>query len=92
MSMSEYEILCKKIKDSKKIPIEEMNEDEIDNIDSIKINKENAKQVRIANFVKEAKNPYCFYVDDMIVKFEFSNSNKEIGQCLNNLVMNKKRW
>lgn len=90
--MSEYEILKNKIEDSKKIVIEEVNDKKIDNIDLIKINRKNSRNIRIVNFIKETKNPYCFLVDDMVVKIEYSNNNKRIGQCISNLITNKIIW
>lgn len=90
--MFEYEILRSKIEDSRKVAIEKLNDKNIDNIYDVKINKKNSKNSRIINFIMETKNPYCFLVDDMIVKIEYSNNNKRIGQCISNLITNKMIW
>ena len=90
--MSEYEILRSKIEDSRKVAIEKLKDKNIDNIYDVKINKKNSKNSRIINFIMETKNPYCFLVDDMIVKIEYSNNNKRIGQCISNLITNKMIW
>jgi len=87
--MSEYEWLKNKLENSKKIEIEKIEKDEIDNVNEIDINKEKPSSTRIIDFIKKSKNPYMFLVDDMKVKIEYGNNDKKINQCINSLIANK---
>jgi hypothetical protein len=87
--MSEYEWLKNKLEDSKKIEIDKIGISEIDNVNEIEINKEKPSSTRIIDFIKKTKNPYIFLVDDMKVKIEYGNNDKEINQCINSLIANK---
>jgi len=87
--MSEYEWLKNKLENSKKIEIDKIEKDEIDNVNEIDINKEKPSSTRIIDFIKKSKNPYMFLVDDMKVKIEYGNNDKKINQCINSLIANK---
>lgn len=87
--MSEYEWLKNKLEDSKKIEIDKIEVNAIDNINEIDIDKEKPSSTRIIDFIKKSRNPYIFLVDDMKVKIEYGNNDKKITQCINNLITNK---
>lgn len=87
--MSEYKWLKNKLENSKKIEIDKIEKDEIDNVNEIDINKEKPSSTRIIDFIKKSKNPYMFLVDDMKVKIEYGNNDKKINQCINSLIANK---
>lgn len=89
MFMSEYECLKNKLEDSKKIEIDKIEINAIDNINEIDINKEKPSSTRIIDFIKKSKNPYMFLVDDMKVKIEYGNNDRKINQCINSLIANK---
>ena len=77
------------MENSKKIEIDKIEKDELDNINEIKINKEKPSYTRIVEYITKTKNPYIFLVDDMKVKIEYGNDDKKINQCINNLIANK---
>ncbi|MGN0973408.1 MAG: DUF6870 family protein [Bacilli bacterium] len=87
--MSEYEWLKNKLEDSKKMEIDKIEINAIDNINEIDIDKEKPSSTRIIDFIKKSKNPYMFLVDDMKVKIEYGNNDRKINQCINSLIANK---
>ena len=89
MFMSEYEWLKNKLKDSKKIEMDKIEINAIDNINEIDIDKEKPSSTRIIDFIKKSKNPYMFLVDDTKVKIKYGNNDRKINQCINSLIANK---
>lgn len=60
------------IDDMKNIDVRTVNPDSLVDVTGIFINDEAAKEERVAEFVKQVKNPYCFRVGDMVVKNVYS--------------------
>ena len=56
--------------------------EEIINIEDIKINASQPKEVRIKEFVEEIKNPYRFMVDDVIVNVVFTENENTLQDRL----------
>ncbi len=62
-----------KIKYYKDIEIDNINNEQIINIDKIKINKKKSSVVRILDFLRYVENPYMIRVNETIVKMKFYN-------------------
>ena len=56
-------------------------------IGKIKINRELPKTERLRAFVKEAKNPFCFICNGMVIKISYSNTNESLENKLAKLCM-----
>ena len=84
--MTEYENLKNKLKDSKKIEVNEVEKEKKDNID---INKDKPSNIRILEFLKQSTNPYMFLIDNMIVKIEYGEKGTKLNDCINNLIQDK---
>lgn len=87
--MERYSELKNKLNSGKQVDIQSIKETEIDHIENIKINKKLPKEERIITFLNKVKNPYIFKIDNMKVKFEYSENNIGISECLERLIMNK---
>lgn len=87
--MDNYAILKTKLQLGKSSNIKYVSENDIDDIRQIKINTQKPKVERFKDFIEKAKNPYMFNIDGMKVKFEFSDSDVSISQCLENLIINR---
>ncbi|MFI3238266.1 MAG: hypothetical protein R3Y47_09625 [Lachnospiraceae bacterium] len=51
-------------------------------ISTIKVDKELPVKERIKNYIEQIKNPYCFKVNDTVVKIKFSDTDITMEQCL----------
>ena len=74
----------RKINDCKYTDINNIDLDEIDNIDDITINEELSSEDRIKQFLIDFKNPYCYKIDEFIVKLSFSENNINADKCVLN--------
>lgn len=88
--MNDYVAIKTKLQLGKISDIRYVQEKEIDDIEEVEIDKELPKVERIIKFLNEVKNPYMFSVDGRKVKFEFSNNDLNITQCIESLLLNRK--
>lgn len=87
--MEDYMFLKAKIQLGKDSNIERTRLDEVDEFNEININSNLPRVERVTSFLRKVKNPYMFSCDGMIVKFEFSDNDTNINQCLENLIIKK---
>ena len=80
--------LKEKLERCKKITLDEVNIDEIDDLSEINICKKKSSNDRILGFLNECKNPYLFKVKGKLVKIVFSDTNKTADDCLTNVLKN----
>lgn len=60
--------------------------DDVDKIEDIKIDKRKSSKDRIIDFLNSVKNPYVFNVDGKLVQIGFSDNNISADECLTNLL------
>ncbi len=86
--MNKYDIekLDKKLKQCKNISVDNIDVNSIDNLSEIKIDKKKKGNDRILDFINKVSNPYIFYIDNQIVKIEFSNNSKNAEECITNVI------
>ena len=92
--MNNYNIkeLEDKINKCKKISIDEVDINELDDLSEIKISKKKKGYERILEFIKNISNPYIFKIDNKIVKIEFTNNGVSAEDSITNIVSNIYRW
>lgn len=88
MNNKEIEALGEKVKKCRKISLDEVNQDEVDEITDIKIDKRKSSNERILDFLNKVKNPYIFKVKGKLVRIRFSDTNKTADDCLTNVLKN----
>ncbi len=86
--MSNYNIeeLENKIKRCKKISLNEVDIEELDELSEIKVSKKKKGNERILEFIKNISNPYMFKVKDKIVKVEFTNNGVSAEDSITNII------
>lgn len=86
--MSNYNIeeLENKIKRCKKISINEVDIEELDELSEIKVSKKKKGNERILEFIKNISNPYMFKVKNKIVKVEFTNNGVSAEDSITNII------
>ena len=60
--------------------------DDVDKIEDIKIDKRKSSKDRIIDFLNSVKNPYVFNVDGKLVQFGFSDNNISADECLTKML------
>lgn len=88
MKKNNYEKIRNKLLKYEKVSLDEVNENDVDEITKIRINKRKSSNERMLAFLNEVKNPYIFKVNGKLVRIRFSNTNKTADDCLTN-VLNK---
>ena len=88
--MNNYNIkeLEDKINKCKKISIDEVDINKLDDLSEIKISKKKKGYERILEFIKNISNPYIFKIDNKIVKIEFTNNGVSAEDSITNIVSN----
>ena len=88
--MNNYNIkeLEDQINKCKKISIDEVDINELDDLSEIKISKKKKGYERILEFIKNISNPYIFKIDNKIVKIEFTNNGISAEDSITNIVSN----
>ena len=59
---------------------------ELVDIRDVSVNKDLPKEERIADFVKQIKNPYRFRCGDFVINACFSSGNTTIEDCLKGIL------
>ena len=61
--------------------------DELVDINDVKVSKDLPKQERIAEFIKQIKNPYCFKCRNFIVKARYTDNGLSMEDCLQSIML-----
>lgn len=75
MSDEKITSLKNKLEMCKNIDIKNVNVDEIEDIENIKIDTKKSSVERILDFLDSCKNPYFFKVNGVVVQLVFSDDN-----------------
>lgn len=55
-------------------------------IRSVSVDKRLSKEERIADFVRQIKNPYCFRCGDFVVNASFAGNGATLEDCLRGIL------
>lgn len=80
--------LEEKLNKCKNMSIKDINPNEIDNLEDIKIDRRKDSNERILDFIMNTKNPYAFKIKDKIVKIEFSKNGVKAEDALTKAIAN----
>lgn len=86
--MKNYNIkeLEEKLKRCKDIELSEINIDEADDLNEIRISRRKSKEERIIDFISKTKNPYIFKVNGRLVKIEFTDNGRKAEDAIMNVI------
>ena len=86
--MKKYNIkeLEEKLKICKDIDLSEVNIDEVDDLNEIRISRRKSKEERIIDFISKTKNPYIFKVNGRLVKIEFTDNRRKAEDSIINII------
>jgi len=86
--MKKYNIkeLEEKLKKCKDIDLSEVNINEVDDLNKIRISRRKSKEERIIDFINKTKNPYIFNVNGRLVKLEFTNNGRKAEAAITNVI------
>ena len=86
--MKKYNIkeLEEKLKICKDIDLSEVNIDEVDDLNEIRISRRKSKEERIIDFISKTKNPYIFKTNGRLVKIEFTDNGRKAEDAIINVI------
>lgn len=61
--------------------------DELVDINDVTVSKDLTKKERIAEFIKQIKNPYCFRCGDFVIKARYTDNGLSMEDCLQNIIL-----
>lgn len=88
MKSIDYIALQEKLERCKNIPLSEININDVDDINDIKVDKRKSSEERILDFLTAVKNPYVFKVSGKLVRIRFSDTEKTADDCLTDVLKN----
>ena len=68
------------IEEMKNIDIRTVDPETLVDVTKIEIDESLSKEERVAEYLRQVKNPYCYRVGDMIVKNTFSNDGVSLQE------------
>ena len=83
-----YKELKEKLDRCKKIKLEDIDPNDVDEITDLKIDKRKSSNERILDFLNKTKNPYVFKVNGTLVRIGFSETNRTADDCLTSVLKN----
>lgn len=86
--MKKYNVkeLEEKLKRCKDIDLSEVDIDEVDDLDKIKISRRKSKEEKIIDFISKTKNPYIFKVNGRLVKIKFTDNGRKAEDAITNIL------
>lgn len=69
------------IEEMKNVDIRTVDPESLVDVSEISINDELSVEERMAEFVRQVKNPYCFRVGSVVVKNVYSNDGVSLRDC-----------
>lgn len=72
--------------DFKNMDIRTIRPDSLEDLEKVKIDRNQPVEERMKDFVKQIKNPYFFRCGKLIVQVEYSDTDKTINDCLKEYV------
>ena len=60
--------------------------DDLVDIQNVRINHNQPKEQRIMQYISDIKNPYCFKVDDMVIRVEFLDTGVTLQESLSSYI------
>ena len=81
-----YKELKEKLDRCKKIKLEDIDPNDVDEITDIKIDKRKSSNERILDFLNKTKNPYIFKVNGTLVRIGFSETSRTADDCLTSVL------
>ena len=88
--MNKYNIeeLKEKLERCRNVNLDDVKLEDVDEINSIKIDRRKPSNERILDFIMKTKNPYIFKVKGKLVRIRFSDTDKTAEDCLTNVLKN----
>lgn len=68
------------IEEMKAVDVRTVDPETLVDVTKIKIDESLSKEERVAEFLRQVKNPYCFRVGNMIVKNVYSNDGVSLRE------------
>jgi len=84
--MNDLEEIKEKLERCKNILIEDINPDDVDDIENIKISRKKHREERILDFIAITKSPYAFKVNGTLIKISFSDNSIKAKDCINKVI------
>ncbi len=72
------------LRDLKEVDICTVQKESLVDIKNVEIDINMERMERIAEYIKQIKNPYCFVCEGVIVKLNFAQTEETLGDKLNN--------
>lgn len=76
-----FNISKEELRKMSEVDIRTVNPEELVDIKDVLINTELPHEERIADFIRQVKNPYCYLCNGMIIKTSFTGKRK-LEDCL----------
>ena len=81
MDKNKLKVTSEELKAMSEVDIRTVDRSTLVDAESVKINTELSTEERIADYIRQIKNPYCYLYKGMVVKISFSGKRK-LEDCM----------
>jgi len=71
----------------KDVQLDSVDADSLTDIKDVSVDRNLSKEERIAEFVRQIGNPYCFKCGKFVVKARFSDNGVSLEDCLQGILL-----
>lgn len=69
------------IETMKNVDVRTVDRSTLVDIEEVKINPKDSPEKKMADYISQIKNPYCFLCNGYVVKLEFADNGKTFEDC-----------
>ena len=75
-------VIAMDMEEMKNVDIRTVDRESLADINDVHINRKLPREERMADFIRQIKNPYCYLDGKTVVKISFSNTDTTMEDCL----------
>lgn len=90
MEKENHLITSEKLKEMSEVDVRTVDRDTLVDVEDVYIQTELPKEERIADYIRQIKNPYCYLSNGVIVKISFVGK-ETLEQCLSRCITPEKK-
>lgn len=71
----------------KNVDIERVNRSDLIDIETVSVGKHIKDEDRIAEFIRQLRNPYCFISGKYVIKARYTDNGPTIEECVRGIIV-----
>lgn len=86
MGKENHTVTLEELKEMSEVDVRTVDRDTLVDVDGVHIQTDLPQEERIADYLRQIKNPYCYVSHGVIIKISFSGT-KKLEECLGECIL-----